>query len=491
MRIYHKILIGFGVIILLMITVNVYMLWKLNGVSIATQVTFTADVSSIQVVRHLESLMNEQERDAQKFLVSGDTAYFRLFREGLPEFDRLIDSLMTLRPSERAVEMIHKIRQSHAWLAASIAERRYGAPGARGIAWDAVSRTISDTLQDIQSSLEGISRINQSSIDASMALVERTTERSAGVASILAVGSLLAAVILAIMIAGTITEPIDILIRGTQKIARGSFEPIAVPSHDEIAELARAVNDMSDKLRKISELKAEMMQQISHELRTPLSTILGAHYLLASDRTGQLTGEQQRLLDIIRRSVDKLTEFSHQFLDLAKIEAGMMEYHFVRCDLAQLLEPTLENARVSASRKRINILVEAEPAPQIMADPEKLSIVFANLLSNAIKYTDDGGTITVNIGRGEMGTRASVRDTGIGIPGSDLPKLFTRFYQAGNSAQVKAIGTGLGLAIVKAFVEGHHGTVSVSSAVNEGTTFTIDFPGAAEPVVDTTLKEQV
>ncbi len=481
-----------------MIAVNIYMLWKLNSVSISTKVTFTADVSSIQVIRHLESLMNEQERNAQKFLISGDTAYFKLFREGLRGFDGLVDSLMALRPTTGAVSLIHKVRQSHAWLASAIAERQTVRPSVRGPEWEAISKATSDTLQDIQNALETINKMNQSSIDASMALVERTTERSAGVATILAIGSLLAAVILAIMIAGTITEPIDILLRGTQKIARGSFEPIKVPSHDEIAELARAINDMSDKLRKINELKAEMMQQISHELRTPLSTILGAHYLLVTNKSGQLNAEQLRLLDMIRRSVDKLTEFSHQFLDLAKVEAGMMEYHFVRCDLLPLLEPILEGARVSASRKRIGIHLESEPSPQVMADPEKLSIVFGNLFSNAIKYTHDGGIITVAIRPSPRGTRVDVRDTGIGIPESDIPKLFTRFYQAANVGTTKAKGTGLGLAIVKAFMEGHHGTVSVSSAVNEGTTFVLEFPAAPrekaempEPLAHPTLKEEL
>jgi signal transduction histidine kinase len=251
-----------------------------------------------------------------------------------------------------------------------------------------------------------------------------------------------------------------------------------VASHDETALLADAVNDMGNQLKQINEYKAGMMRQISHELRTPLQTILSAQYILSEQKLGRLNPEQLRLLGSMRGNIDKLIKFTNAFLDIAKIEAGKMEYEMVLADLLSIVASAVEDAQVLAERKGVQISVSASPIPYVMADVEKLSQVFSNLVSNAIKYTEKGGQITITAARNNSGARITVADTGVGIASEDLPKIFTKFYQASNVSKAGAKGTGLGLALVKAFVEGHGGTVSVASTINVGTTFTVDLPGA-------------
>jgi signal transduction histidine kinase len=290
--------------------------------------------------------------------------------------------------------------------------------------------------------------------------------------------TLLAAIAIALIITRTITRPIGVLIRGTERVARSSFEPITVSSHDEIALLADAFNDMSAKLKKVNELRSDLTHQISHELRTPLQTILSAQHLLAGLKLGPLTEEQQRLLGVIRGSVDKLIRFTNQFLDIAKIEAGMMEYRFTHTDPLSVVRPAVEDAKLIASPKDVTINFSTHPVPEILADTEKLSQVVSNLLSNAVKYSPRGGTVDVEVQRCETGVRITVRDFGIGIPTEDLPKVFTKFYQAKNVSGANSTGTGVGLALVKAFVEGHGGSVHVESSPNSGSTFTVDLPAA-------------
>jgi signal transduction histidine kinase len=113
-----------------------------------------------------------------------------------------------------------------------------------------------------------------------------------------------------------------------------------------------------------------------------------------------------------------------------------------------------------------------------MTDPEKIAQVFSNLLSNAIKYTEGGGTITVNAAQTKKGIKIAVADTGAGIPKDDLPRIFTKFYQAKNAKK----GTGIGLALVRHLVEAHKGRVYVESELKKGTTFFVELPAAPAEV---------
>jgi signal transduction histidine kinase len=251
-----------------------------------------------------------------------------------------------------------------------------------------------------------------------------------------------------------------------------------------MARLARSFNKMSDTLNKLNTYKVEMMQQITHELRTPLQTIHAAHYILTESKHGPLTDDQRRLLGTIRENVEKIATFSNQFLDLSRIEAGMMEYRPVRTDLAAMVKTVVDDARISAERKNIVLFFSCEPTRSVMLDTERGTLVFTNLLSNAVKYTGEGGTIYVAVAPSPFGVRVAVKDSGVGIAAEDLPKLFTKFYRASNAVRGKSKGTGLGLALVKAIVEGHGGVVSVESTLGAGSTFTVEFPVAPASAKD-------
>jgi signal transduction histidine kinase len=221
-----------------------------------------------------------------------------------------------------------------------------------------------------------------------------------------------------------------------------------------------------------------MMQHIAHELRTPLTTMMTAHYVLVNQRMGPLNTEQLRLLSAIRQNIDRLTDFSYDFLDLAKIEAGMMRFNVERTDPTTFVEPLVEEARLTASEKEISVRLVTDHAPDVLIDRKRFSHVITNLLSNAIKYSNRRGTITVAVTSGQIGTSISVTDTGIGIAEEDLPRVFEKFYRARWAGGKGTRGTGVGLALVKAIVEGHGGRVGVTSSVGVGSTFTVEIPSA-------------
>jgi len=478
LTIYKKMMVGFLTIIILMSGLSAYMVSELDTVSNAAHITLTSDVQSVDIAKQLRIPLNEENRSAQKYLLSHDDGYFAVFADESDRFSNDLDSLISIQTDTKKLEVLQLVRNKHnAFARALYAEQALASSSPRKFV-SSFDRAEFQSIGFINDELDRFVRMNQASIDRAMASVGRTTEMSAGIALLLTLSTLLIAIAIAFFITRTITRPIAAVIEGTQQIARGSFVPVKVSSHDETALLARAVNDMSDQLKQINEYKANTMRQISHELRTPLQTILSAQYILSEQKLGSLNPEQIRLLGSMRANIDKLIRFTNGFLDIAKIEAGKMEYELVLADLLSIVASAVEDSQVLAEQKGITIAVSASPIPYIMGDVDKLSIVFTNLISNAIKYSSKGGTITVTVSRSDGNARVSVADTGIGIAPEDLPKIFTRFYQASNASKAGMKGTGLGLALVKAFVEGHGGQVFAASDLGVGSTFTVDLPAA-------------
>lgn len=473
--IYKKLLLGFGLVITLMIAANIYVLWQLSEVTKTTSRTFQNDVRSITLAKQLRTVLLDEERYAEKYIGVRDTTYYAMYVQQTDQFDLLADSLYDASPNVKEIGLLFRLRNGHKWFAGELQKERFRPRGSRLPNPEALAVERSDTLTVLHSLLDQLILTNESDVNRTVTNISDVMIRSSNVAWLIIGGALLVALMVALIITGTIVRPIRVLIKGTENIARGIFDPITVTSRDEMALLAEAVNDMSAKLKQINDLKTEMLHHISHELRTPLQTMLSAQYLLAEQKRGPLNEDQQRLLASMKEGIKKLTVFSNQFLDIQKIEHGSMEYHFVPTKLAEVIGPAVDDAQIVAAQKDVALKYSAEDGlPEIMADPEKISQIFTNLLSNAIKYTESGGTITVTVTKGKKGITASVADTGAGIPKEDLPRIFTKFYQAKNAKK----GTGIGLALVKHLVEAHKGRITVESELGKGTTFTVELPSA-------------
>ena len=481
-------ILSFGFIIALMIVANAYLLFELYSLLKAARANLASDIQSIDLAKRLQALLYEEERSGQKYLITRDTLYYDLFEAANGQFQRDLESLAKLESGKQERNLIQQVSQKHAWLLGSLAKSRES--GRRSIPpGDAtIDRVRRETVKFLDYSLDRLIKLNQISIDSSMRAWSETAMRSSRIAVALTLLTLLAASAAAWIIARTITGPIRKVILATQQIAKGSFQPIGIASNDETAILANAVNQMGDQLKKHSEFKTDLMRQVVHELRQPLQVIFSAQALLAEQQIGGLNSKQLEMLHLIEGNVDKLLRFTNQFLDLAKIDAGMMAYRLLPTDLLSVVTQAVGDAKVLASQKAISVVLSSSnSAPQVLADAEKLSQVFGNLLSNAVKYTGRGGTIEVTVSCSQKCTQVAVRDSGTGIAAEDLPKLFTKFYQAANAFKAGSVGTGLGLALVKAFVEAHGGSISVESSPGAGSTFTVELPLAnkEEDLVET------
>lgn len=291
-------------------------------------------------------------------------------------------------------------------------------------------------------------------------------------------GAALVALALGVLSARRISRPVRRLVEASSRIATGDLsQRVEVASRDELGQLAVSFNTMAENLERNEEARRHLMADIAHELRTPLTVL-----------RGNLEGMLDGLIPMNKDSVATLQQetqlLSRLVSDLQEIslaEAGRLELHRSRTDLAALARQSCEKMAPQAHEKGIAMNMTAtQGVPVIEIDVDRINQVMANLLSNALRHTPSGGQIGVSVEqeREEPGLRlkVSVSNTGPGISREDLPYVFDRFYRADRSRARATGGTGLGLAIVKQLVEAHGGRVWVESQPGHGATFRFTLP---------------
>ncbi len=246
-------------------------------------------------------------------------------------------------------------------------------------------------------------------------------------------------------------------------------------------------------LRRLEKVRKDFVANVSHELRTPLTSIKG--YVEAMlDGAKDDPDEAVRFLEIILKQSDRLNLILDDLLQLSQIESGQVLFRREPVRLHEVVERTLSLIKPLADKKGHTVIVSLPPdLPPAAGDEERLVQVLTNLLDNAVKYTPDHGTIEIAARRVSLSWVAaqaptgapevdmvelSVTDTGLGIPESDRPRVFERFYRVDKARSRELGGTGLGLSIVRHIVEAHQGQVWVEGNVPTGSRFVVRLPAA-------------
>jgi signal transduction histidine kinase len=231
-----------------------------------------------------------------------------------------------------------------------------------------------------------------------------------------------------------------------------------------------------ERLKETMELKSQFILTVSHELRTPLTCIKEAVEVVLEGAAGQINDRQRHFLDIVKRNIERLAMLINDVLDFQRLESGRSKIDISENDIREVVKSVDETMAPAARQKGLNFAVELDgKLPKTWFDSGKIIQVLTNLISNSIKFTPQGGSVTVSILRQGDELLMRVRDTGLGIPKEDLPKIFERFYRVPRPGK-EIKGTGLGLSIVRKIVDLHHGRIEVESEVDKGTTFTIYLP---------------
>jgi PAS domain S-box-containing protein len=247
---------------------------------------------------------------------------------------------------------------------------------------------------------------------------------------------------------------------------------------DEVRRHSAELETQNRRIQEASRLKSEFLANMSHELRTPLNAIIGFAELLHDGQVDAGSPTHKEFLGDILTSGRHLLQLINDVLDLAKVEAGKLEFHPEMVDVPRLVGEVVAILRTTAAEKQIRVETELDPrVASLTIDPARLKQVAYNYLSNALKFTPTGGRVTLRVKPdGSERFRLEVQDTGIGIAPVDLGRLFVEFQQLEAGAAKRHQGTGLGLALTRRLVESQGGSVGVQSSVGEGSTFHASLP---------------
>ena len=278
------------------------------------------------------------------------------------------------------------------------------------------------------------------------------------------------ALALGIWLSRGLTEPLSRLEEGARAVASHNWA-YRVPEEgpDEVAEVARAFNEMTATLQQSEMLRRQLLSDVAHELRTPLTVLQGNLRAMLDGVYPLEPAEIGRLYDQTRH-LSRLVEDLHL---LAQAEAQALPLARTSFDMREMVREVVELFRPLAEANDVRLLVETDDAPApVYADRARIQQILNNFLSNALRHTPAGGRITVRERREGDRVRVEVQDTGDGIAPEHLPHVFERFYRADKARDREHGGTGLGLAIAKALAEAHGGGVWVASeGKGKGATF--------------------
>jgi two-component system sensor histidine kinase BaeS len=292
-----------------------------------------------------------------------------------------------------------------------------------------------------------------------------------------ALGGLIAvglALILAVVLARTLTRPIRELTAATQVVSGGSLgHQVPVRSRDELGQLASSFNRMSADLVRSLHLRRQMTADIAHELRTPISVILG-HAEAVHD--GVLPASPETF-EIIREEAGRLEHLVDDLRTLSMADAGELKLMLRPSSPRSMLLDVQRIYAHRATQQQISLQVNAaQELPEIQVDPQRIKEVFANVLENALRYSPAGGMISLSALAVEESVEFRIQDSGHGLAASELSLIFERFHRVQNSRTRDEGGSGLGLAIAKSIVEKHQGSIWAESEPGRGLTIAFRIP---------------
>ena len=242
---------------------------------------------------------------------------------------------------------------------------------------------------------------------------------------------------------------------------------------EEIRRRSAALEMQNRRIQEANRLKSEFLANMSHELRTPLNAIIGFAELLHDGQVPAGSPQQREFLGDILASGKHLLQLINDVLDLAKVEAGKLEFRPEQVEIHRVITEISSILRTHLAAKRVRLELEIDPTiGELFLDPARLKQIAYNYLSNAIKFSSPGARVILRItAEGDTMMRLSVTDEGIGISEVDQARLFVEFQQLEAGSAKRHQGTGLGLALTKRLVEAQGGTVGVHSVVGKGSTF--------------------
>lgn len=476
LTIFSRLMLAQSILIALILTLSLYALAKLHLLSQLNTTVLTVDTASINEGKRLLKAFLTEMRNAEKYLLTRDAAFFEGYAKGQADFADALSNLAPMIVTESERELFSGISALHTLYT----EELEGTISGRKPP-DQAKLKSSEAIIDMTNELI---RLREQAASAKTAAARDQAASAAEVMLWLTLFGIAGALVSAFLHARGVNNPLKKLAQEMRLVGQGEFTR-ATDSQGpkEVRELSRAFNRMSEELEHLDRLKADFTAHVSHELRTPLTAIREGTALLLEEVPGPLTQPQREILDVVRSHSDRLFHSITSILDLSKMESKMMDYEFAMCDLGALMEKSVASFDLIARKQGIALSMGLrDRLPMLLVDERRVQQVLDNLLSNALKFTPRGGAVRVDAWLGGMNregaafAEVAVSDTGAGIPRQELGRIFDHFYQSTSHKAQSKQGTGLGLAIARHIVEAHGGRIWAESETGRGATFHFTLP---------------
>lgn len=286
----------------------------------------------------------------------------------------------------------------------------------------------------------------------------------------IAVFVIIIALIVSFFLAQRISNPIVKMKNEANKLAEGDYDvKFEANSFSEINDLANTLDDATNKLSQINDLRKDLLANVSHDIKTPL-TMIRAYAEMIKDISGDNPIKRNEHLDVILMETEYLNKLVTDMSELSKLQSGIIELNRDNFDLKDCTNRVIDLLKKIIVEKKIDLVTNLDDCV-IYADEIKISQVVYNFLSNAIKHSSDEGKIIINIIKSEDNVRLEVIDFGEGISQEALPYIWDRYYKVDKNFNRNVNSTGLGLAIAKAILEAHKANYGVESKLGEGSKF--------------------
>lgn len=282
---------------------------------------------------------------------------------------------------------------------------------------------------------------------------------------------LIFACFIAYFLSKKITKPIMGITKKAREMGKGNYDVVFQESGTlEIDELSRTLNNACKDMKKLEELRRDLLANVSHDLKTPL-TMIKAYAEMVRDISYQDQEKRNKDLNVIIEETDRLNVLVNDLLDLSKLETNHEKISISKYDLVSEIKGVLSRYDIIKETKNYNFILELPEKALVKADKNKINQVIYNLINNAINYTGKDKKITIKISEKEKNFLVEIIDSGKGIKGSDLPYIWDKYYKSEKNHQRNVVGTGIGLSIVRNILETHNFKYGVNSKKGKGTIF--------------------
>ncbi len=421
----------------------------------------------------MDSLLSMEENQ-KKYEVLGQDAYKAYFANALKEYRRNLQSILWFRYAGSEVwrQLDEQFNEVFPHLSDNIEPPTSPPP------W-----VPQDRLNTWLETIFKARQANERFIESSMRELHAWSESSVR-AGMIGLGVLMAVALMgSLYLTYSLFRPLRELRRGIRAFTLdGKLEPVRVISRDELGELAQAFNEMTARLKEEEKMRTDFIDMLSHEIRTPLTSIRESVNLMRERVLGEVNDRQTRFLNIASSELERISKLLARMMQVSSMSSRFIALVFKPVDPVHLLHETVDKAAPAAEAKKITINAHALPdVPSVMADTEHLRQALLNLIGNAVKFSPPGTSVEVSLQLVDGGNQLlfSIVDSGPGIPESEQPLVFNKYYR-GETMKKSVDGIGLGLSIAKNIVEAHGGKIWLNSRPDRGSTFFFTIPVSRE-----------